>query len=291
MIWEGREVDQLAAGGGQGLLDLPRLGDPGEADLRPFRHGGGRFQTRDQHGGVAELGQELQIGLLHLDRQQHDHRVGARQAHLQRFAHGAGWEDAAVAEGPLAVAGLAVDHDQRQGLADRGVLVPVVHDDDLRPGPRGSAGPGDAIDRDPHREVLGQHQWLVADVGGGVASGIDLRRPFQLAAIAARQAVSRDAALGQGQQQFADNRRLARPAHGDVADADHRRADDRGRGARDALARGVRPQPRDRGQQGAGQEGGTAASHIPPTGRAEFHGTSSRMRERPARASWSRAST
>jgi hypothetical protein len=39
VIRERGEVDQLAAGGGQGLLDLPGLADAGEADLRPFGTG------------------------------------------------------------------------------------------------------------------------------------------------------------------------------------------------------------------------------------------------------------
>jgi hypothetical protein len=159
----------------------------------------------------------------------------------------------------------------------------------------GGLGAGDAVARHPHRKVLGQHQRLVADVGGGVARRVDPDRALQLAAIAARQAVGRDAALGQGQQQLADDRRLARPAHGEIADADHRRADDARRGAGDAAAGGVGPDPRQRGQQGAGQRAGRAGLAYHQRGVPSFMGpprpAGPRMRSRPARASASRMST
>jgi hypothetical protein len=135
---------------------------------------------------------------------------------------------------PVAEARLAIDHDEAQRLGERGVLQPVVHDDAVRALGGGEARARDAIARDDGGRDAREQERLVAGVGGGVARGIDAQRPGERAAMAAAEeegaAARREQDAGGGD----GDRRLARAARGQVADAQdrHRR---RGR-AREALA-------------------------------------------------------
>ena len=122
---------------------------------------------------------------------------------------------APVAERPLAVARLAVDHHQRQRLLHARVLVAVVHDDrPAAPAVAAAAAPAARSRATQTGRVLRQHQRLVADVGGGVR-GRDRPAPGPSAArhsrASARAALARRAA--EPPRQRAHHRRLAAAAH------------------------------------------------------------------------------
>ncbi len=61
----------------------------------------------------------------------------------------------------------------------------VVHDQGRKAGFARGEGAGGAVAGDPDGLVLGQHDRLVAHLGGGVAGGIDPQRAGQGAAMAA----------------------------------------------------------------------------------------------------------
>ncbi len=96
---------------------------------------------------------------------------------------------------------------------------------------------------DPDRCVPGQHQRLVAHLVGGVTAGIDPDRPLQASAMAARQGMGLCARSPEPEQDLARDRRLAGPAQGEVADADHRNARIEGPAAGDPPGGGGRPEP------------------------------------------------
>jgi hypothetical protein len=75
------------------------------------------------------------------------------------------------AERPFAVARLAVDHDQRQGLSKARVLVAVVEDQRPGPGGHGCVRPGGPVARDPERAVARQHQRFVAHLAAACEAG------------------------------------------------------------------------------------------------------------------------
>ena len=272
MIGERREIDQIAAGGDQRALDLPGFGDAGETQLRAGRGRSGGLQPGDEDGTAREHRQQFGIDGGQVGGQQHDHGVCAGQAGFQRFAHRARREDRAVAEGPFVATGLAVDDDEAEGFLQGRVLVGVVQNQDPGSGVDGGASPGEAVACDPGGRALREHQGFVADVGGGVAEGIDPHRPLEPAAIAARQGVGLDAGGAEQAQDFAGDRGLAGPADGQIADGDDRYAEIDGRGAGDAPRGSGGPEPRGRFQHGAGDAGVVAPAHIPPAGRRELHG-------------------
>ena len=146
----------------------------------------------------------------------HDQRIGAGKLRRQRRAQGTGGKHAAIAE-----AAVAVDHDQRGILGDRGILETVVHQDHagaLRARQRDAV---DAIARDHHRNRPRQHQRLVADIGRDMARGIDLDRPVQSPAIAAAEHHRRLAEIAQQLGQRQHRRGLAGAADVIIADAKH----------------------------------------------------------------------
>ena len=181
------EVGQLAAGGPQRPLHLPRLADTGEGQLRARRRRAGRDQAGDQHRLGTEQGDQRWVGRVEIGRQQQHHGVGAREAGRQRLAHRAGGEHGPVAERPLAAPRFAVDHDQGQRLPDRRVLVAVVHDDHCSATRRRGPSASGALARHPHRRVGRHHQRFVADVGCALQVGVDQQRSLQPAAVATRE--------------------------------------------------------------------------------------------------------
>src|SRR5690606_34676354 len=62
VVGEGGEVLEVGAGGQEGALDLPRLGDAGEADQRAGRRRGGGLEAGDEDGQGAEGGDQVRIG-------------------------------------------------------------------------------------------------------------------------------------------------------------------------------------------------------------------------------------
>ena len=185
VVGEGGEVHQFGSRGVEGPLDLPRLGDAGEGDDGPLGRRTGRSQPGDMDRKVTEGLHQFGIDAGCISRQQDDHGVGAGQAAAQLFAHRAGRKHRTVTKGPFVIARLAVDDHKAECLLQGRVLMGVVEDQNLGPGRRRGTGPGDTVMRDPGRAAQRQHQGLVADVGGGVHDGVDLRRLAQRAAIAA----------------------------------------------------------------------------------------------------------
>ena len=245
----------------------------------------------DQHRLFTEQGQQLRVGRGEVGgHQQHD-RVRAVQARRQRLAHRADRKHAAVSERPFAVSGLAVDHDQGQGLSQRRVLVAVVHDHDLGARRGGGPGAGDAVAGDPEWRILGQHQRLVADVAGGMAVRIHPQRPGEASPVATRQAVRGQAPGREPMQQLADDRRLACAAQGQVADADHRRAGIGRCGAGDPPSRDAGPDPGRRRQQDSRDRWRAAGAGVPPARGGEPHRSRLITSDGTARASESLAST
>ena len=273
VVGQGREVGKVATRCPQRSLHLPRLADASEADLRSGGRRRGWRQPSDQNRLGVEERDQRRVGRSQVGRQHQDDRVGPGEPGGQRLAHWAGREDGSVAEWPLAVPGLAVDDDQRQRLFHRGILVAVVHDDDLgscRPCGSGAGGP---IPRPTAGPVARHPQRLVAHLGGDVPRWIDPRRAWQASAVAPGEDVGGEPLCGQPLGQRAHHRRLAGSAKGEVADTDHRDARIHGTAAGDTRRRRRRPDPGDRPQQGAGERRRRASAHIPPAWRRQFHAT------------------
>ena len=185
VVREGREIDQFGAGGVEGALDLPWLGDAREGDDWPLGRRRGGLQPGEMDRQGAEGLEQFGISAGRIGGQQDDDGVGASQTALELLAHRPGRKHRSVAEGPFVAARLAVDDDEAERLLQGRVLVGVVEDQNLCAGAGCGAGSGDAVMGDPGRAAEGQHQGLVADVGGGMDRGVDLRRLAQRSAIAA----------------------------------------------------------------------------------------------------------
>ena len=221
----------------------------------------------DQDGQGAHQPHQLRIRFCQVGRQQNDDSVSPGQSNFQRFAHRTGREDPAPAKGPFFVAGLAIHHDQREGLLHRRVLVAVIHDDEDGPGLSRRDGARRPVPGYPDAEVVSQHQRLVADLGGGVLRRVDAQRPGLGAAIAARQYRA-----AQPPGDFPDHRRLAGAAHREVSHADHRHTRiDRLSGG-DPSRRHGGPDPRKRRQKQSSHRACPAqASAVPPARCRELH--------------------
>ena len=117
---------------------------------------------------------------------------------------------------------------------------------------------------------FGQKQRLVAHARGAVRSGVDEVRPALAPAIAARQEAGPDAAVPQQRRELQRDRRLARPAHGEIAHADDRQLAAVRFGIAEALLNGRAIERRDRQQPPGGgrnapeyhQDGGSSRSQL-----------------------------
>jgi hypothetical protein len=252
VVGEGGEVDQVTARRDQRALDLPRLGDAREADLRPRRRRTGRNQSRDEDGQVAE-------------------QVSSSSGSVSLRSAGSRMITASARASP-ALSGSRIGPDGKTEPSPKGhsssrvspsttirlsvffshILVGVVQNEGLRARGDGGFGPGDRGRADPGRAVQRQHQGLVADVGGGVDGRDRPGRALQLAAIAARQGVGLDPRRAQQAQDLARDGRLARSADGQIADGDDRHARIDRRRLRDAAMRSRRPRATRRASAGCG---------------------------------------
>ena len=122
-----------------------------------------------------------------------------------------------------------------RSFAKRRILKAVVHDDRVRARLRGRKRAGVAVARDPGRAVARVQQRLIADFAR-VHIRRHAQRPDRAPAIAARQRVRVRPKLG---ADGARDRRFARAADGEVADADDRHR----RMARDRRAKAMRRRP------------------------------------------------
>ena len=113
----------------------------------------------------------------------------------------------------------AVDDDEAEILRERWILKAVIHDDRIG-GQRFeepcSGGPVPAHGRGRRR---GQQQRLVAHARGIVDADVDRMRAALASAIAAREKGRAAARLAKQGGELQRNRRLARAAHGEIADA------------------------------------------------------------------------
>ena len=225
---------------------------PAKASCGPGAAGAHRFQPRDQHRLAGKQGQELGIGFGQVGRQQQNHRVGARQPHAQRLAHRPGREHRAVAEGPFAVTGLAVDHDQRDASsAGSGSGGRRPSPAPLRPAATAASAPR-ARSRatntvDSAASISGSSPTSVAVCRRGSTGD----RPGQPAAVAARQAEGLDATVLQARpaRPWRSGSCRRRPPSGRRRRPPARR--DRRAGLARSAARSPRPRPGRGLQQGA----------------------------------------
>ena len=116
---------------------------------------------------------------------------------------------------------MAVDHDQRDVLGDRGILETVVHHDHAGAERTRHGDAVGALARDHHRQRGRQHQRLIADFIGDMPLRIDPHRAAQFAAIAAAEHHGRFAEIAQQLRQRQHGRRLAGAADVIIADAEH----------------------------------------------------------------------
>src|SRR5262249_57158649 len=105
-------------------------------------------------------------------------RMGRRELRIERRPQRTGRYDPAVAD-----AAPGVDHEQRKVLGERGIVKPIIHDDDARAGGYGSAL--DAVPRHDGRRRAREQERLVAHVVRALARRIDQDRAPKAPALAA----------------------------------------------------------------------------------------------------------
>ena len=133
-----------------------------------------------------------------------------------RLSERTGGQNSAVAE-----ARITIDHQERQILAQRRVLQPVVQHQYFRPCFDGGPGAGGAVRAGPGRRDLGQQHRFVPRFDGRVGR-TDAMDATAAAAIATRQEMHPVAARDKPSAEVERQRGLAGPAHRDVAATDHR---------------------------------------------------------------------
>ena len=212
MVGEGGQAGDLGVAGAQRVGEFPRPANAGEGKPPPPGEAG--TVARHQAGREIWFVGQRQIGR---PRAIADHRVGPRQAGGERFPERPGRQQAAIAE-----ALIMVDHQQAHGMDQAGVLIAVVHQNQVGVAGLDGAGAGGAVASDPGFPGGGQQQGFVTDVGGVVAGRINPVRSAQPAAIPAAQ--HGDAAAGDLQltRQVEHQWRLTGAAGDQIADAHHR---------------------------------------------------------------------
>ena len=194
--------------------------DPGEREDAPASQAGGgdglRRDPRPQHGLLPALrlaGERL----ARLPVSDHDDRADLRPLRVEWSPQGTGGKRKSVAD-PRG----GVDHRQGQVLGEGGVLQPVVHHQGAGAGLDGEPRPRGAVPGHDRRRGAGEEKGLVADLRGAVPLRVDPERAGERAAVAAGEKGGPFTHGGEKRGDRQGRRRLARPAHGEVADANHR---------------------------------------------------------------------
>ncbi len=217
MIGEGDGIGEFDAELAQRPEEFFGASDTREGKPGPLGEAGGRGRPDDGvEDGDGSRSRTRGDAVPRMAPACEDQRVRARQRVVHPLS-----QRACRYEAPIAEPARGIDDENGEILFERGILQSVIHDDEARAAPDGGGGAFRPVRRDPYGRGAREEKRFVADIFRAVMSEIDADRPGFAPAIAAREKVNllarRDEAFCDGERE----RRLARAARGDVADADN----------------------------------------------------------------------